>query len=161
MQLLQPPFTTPHWPTQKTFPLSPARTLPIRKRILVVSDDRILRFSRAALLKKAGYHVESIDSDDAAMRLLEAEAFDLILLGRDDSPRPAKALDRRLRERYPRLLTLKIEGNLPVPSRYPSRITDARPERVLAALDEMLSSRPDSQPAARGYDATHPSGSSN
>jgi hypothetical protein len=131
----------------------------MRKRILVVSDDRVLRFSRVALLKKEGYQVESIDSDDAAMTLLEAESFDLILLGRD-SLRPGKALDRRLRERYPKLLTLKIEGNVPAPSRYPSRITDARPERVLAALDEMLFSHHDAQ-TTRGYDATHPSSTAN
>jgi CheY-like chemotaxis protein len=109
----------------------------MRTRILVVSDDPILCFSRVALLTKAGYQAESIHSDEAAMDLLEGERFDLVLLGRD-SLRPGKGLDRRLRERHPDLLTLKIEGNIPVPSVYPSRITDARPESVLAALEEML-----------------------
>jgi CheY-like chemotaxis protein len=109
----------------------------MRKRILVVSDDPILGFSRIALLKKAGYQAELSTSDDAALDLLEVERFDLILLGRDPLL-PGKGLDRRLRERHPDLLTLKIEGNVPVPSIYPSRITDARPEHVLAALEEML-----------------------
>jgi hypothetical protein len=123
----------------------------MRKRILVVSDDPILGFSRVALLKKAGYQAESVPSDDAAMELLEVERFDLVLLGRD-TLLPGRGLDRRLRERHPDLLTLKIEGNVPVPSIYPSRITDARPERVLAALEEMLLPQPSSAKApSRGY----------
>jgi hypothetical protein len=129
----------------------------MRKRILVVSDDPILAFSRVALLKKAGYQVESIYSDEAAMDLLEIASFDLVLLGRD-SLRPGKGLDRRLRERHPDLLTLKIEGNIPVPSIYPSRIVDARPEHVLAALEEMLRAPAGSaKPPARGVHAFHSS----
>jgi len=37
------------------------------------------------------------------------------------------------------LLTLKIEANDEIVSIFPSRITDAVPERVLNALKEMLS----------------------
>jgi DNA-binding NtrC family response regulator len=123
----------------------------MRKRILVVSDDPILGYSRVALLKKAGYQAESIASDDAAMDLLEVERFDLVLLGRD-TLLPGRGLDRRLRERHPDLLTLKIEGNVPVPSIYPSRIVDARPERVLEALEEMLLHPPNSAKApSRAY----------
>ena len=125
------------------------------KRILVVSDDPTLQFSRTALLKKAGYLVESIDSDNAAMELLERERFDLVLLGRD-SLRPGKGLDRRLRERHPDLLTLKIEGNLAVPSIYPSRITDAHPERVLAALEEMLRRPSTAKTSARVHQPSRP-----
>jgi hypothetical protein len=129
----------------------------MRKRILVVSDDATLGFSRVALLEKAGYQAESIHSDDAAMELLEIERFDLVLLGRD-TLRPGKGLDRRLRERHPDLLTLKIEGNVPVPSIYPSRITDARPEHVLAALEEMLLHPPSRAKApSRGYKPDHSS----
>jgi hypothetical protein len=127
------------------------------KRILVVSDDPILAFSRVTLLKKAGYKVEASDSDDAALARLELERFDLILIGRD-SLRPAKGLDRRLRERHPDLLTLKIEGNLAVPSTYPSRITDARPERVLSALEEMLCRPSYATTSARSHQPPHPSG---
>jgi CheY-like chemotaxis protein len=125
------------------------------KRILVVSDDPTLAFSRSALLKKAGYLVESVASDDAAMELLEVERFDLILLGRD-ALRPGRGLDRRLRERHPDLLTLKIEGNLAIPSTYPTRITDARPEQVLTALEEMLF-QPARQTPACGYQSSRPS----
>lgn len=60
------------------------------------------------MLRQAGYGVESVDSDDAAMALLEVEHFDLVLIGRK-SEMVEKGLDRRLRERYPHLLILKIE----------------------------------------------------
>jgi CheY-like chemotaxis protein len=125
------------------------------KRILVVSDDRTLGFSRVALLKKAGYLVDSVASDDAAIALLEAEPFDLILLGRN-ALRTGQGLDQRLRERHPDLLTLKIEANAAFPSIHATRVTDARPERVLAVLAEMLGpARPDSATAPerckRGY----------
>ena len=108
------------------------------KRILVVSDDRILGFSRTALLQKAGYQATWVDSDDEAMSLLETEAFDLVLLGRDALQRPRKPLDHRLRERHPNLPTLKIEGNALIPSRYATRVTNSDPARVLAVLAEML-----------------------
>jgi DNA-binding NtrC family response regulator len=132
------------------------------KRILVVSDDPTLGFSRVALLKKAGYLVDSINSDAAALALLEAESFDLILLGRNSQP-TSQGLDQRLRERHPDLLTLKIEANAAFPSVHATRVTDARPERVLAALAEMLGQpRPDAAAAPerckRGYKTGHASG---
>jgi len=48
------------------------------------------------MLRQAGYGVESVDSDDAAMALLEVEHFDLVLIGRK-SEIVKKGLDRRLR----------------------------------------------------------------
>ena len=51
---------------------------------------------------------------------------------------PIKGLDQRLRERFPNLLTLKIEPGGEIVSIYPSRITDAVPEHVLEALKGML-----------------------
>jgi DNA-binding response OmpR family regulator len=53
------------------------------KRILVVAHDRPLKGTRVSLLESEGYRVESVESDDAAMTLLETETFDLILLGRN------------------------------------------------------------------------------
>jgi hypothetical protein len=55
--------------------------------------------------------------------------YDLVLLGRDSESNIA--MDRQLREMYPNLLTLKIDI---VFSEFPSRMTDAVPEHVLAAL---------------------------
>jgi hypothetical protein len=51
---------------------------------------------------------------------------------------PKKDIDQRLREKYPDLLTLKIEGSDLGGSVYPSRMVDAEPPHVLAALHEML-----------------------
>jgi CheY-like chemotaxis protein len=103
------------------------------KRILVVANEKPLRESRAMLLESASYSVISVSSDEDALKLLETENFDLILLGRNtDSP---VALDQLLRAKYPTLLTLKIDG---LESEYPSRITDAVPTHVLDALREML-----------------------
>jgi CheY-like chemotaxis protein len=107
------------------------------KRILVVAHDRTLGFSRVALLQSAGYTVDFVFSDEAALALLAVEAFDLVLLGRS-SMQEEQSLDRCLRERFPDLLILKIEANRSIPSVYASRVTDARPANVLAALQEML-----------------------
>lgn len=71
------------------------------------------------------------------MALLEREQFDLILLGRK-SKLPKKGIDQRLREKYPDLLTLKIEMRGQEKSIFPSRITDSAPHHVLTALTEML-----------------------
>jgi DNA-binding NtrC family response regulator len=110
---------------------------PRQKRILIVAHDRPLRETRVLMLEKAGYTVRSVETDDEAMEVLEEEIFDLVLLGRK-SRLPIKGLDQRLREKYPQLLTLKIEASGEIESIYPSRITDAAPEHVLIALKEML-----------------------
>jgi DNA-binding NtrC family response regulator len=109
----------------------------IPKRILVVAHDRPLWSSRVAILKRAGYGVASVETDDEAMEVLEEEKFDLILLGRR-SRLPKKGIDQRLREEYPDLLTPKIAPQGEIASIYPSRTTDALPEHVLNALKEML-----------------------
>jgi DNA-binding response OmpR family regulator len=104
------------------------------KRILVVAHNRPLKGTRVSLLESEGCRVESVESDDAAMTLLETETFDLILLGRN-SGMHKKFLDQRLREKYPQLLTLKVVNHEET-SVYPSRLTDSAPDHV--ALREML-----------------------
>jgi hypothetical protein len=73
--------------------------------------------------------VVSTETDNAAMELLEKEVFDLVLLSRN-SDLPIKELDQRLREKYPDLLTLKIEGGDELKSIFPSRISNSMPEHV-------------------------------
>jgi DNA-binding NtrC family response regulator len=109
------------------------------KRILVVSHDTTLRASRVAILERAGYAVASVVTDDDAMALLETEQFDLVLIGRK-SESPKDALDKRLRERHPNLLVLKIQPKIDMESNYPSRTTDPFPEHVIEALRDMLRS---------------------
>jgi CheY-like chemotaxis protein len=107
------------------------------KRILVVCHDCPLKMSRVELLLRAGYAVESVESDDEAMGLLLEERFDLILLGRKSALRKI-GLDQRIREKYPSLLTLKIMSPEEDPSVYPSRMVDAEPRHVVEALRDML-----------------------
>lgn len=107
-------------------------TIAAPKRILVVSYDRAHAASRTALLQKAGYMVASVESACQAMRLLESTQFDLILLARK-SLQPPIEIDRRLHEKYPHLLTLKIDAELNVSS-FPAGITDSMPHAVVEAL---------------------------
>jgi hypothetical protein len=104
------------------------------KRILVVAHDKGVRVSRGLLLKSGGYRVESVDTDDSAMELLEVESFDLVLLGRN-SKLNVTAIDKRLRYKYPDLLTLKVDDEF---SAFPTRMTGRLPEEILDALREML-----------------------
>ena len=107
------------------------------KSVLIVSRDKMLRTTRAAVLQTGGYSVTTAVSDDEAMALLETRTYDLVLIGRK-TDLPIIEIDERLRERHPKLLVLKIE-DLEVAARgYASRETDANPEHVLLALKEML-----------------------
>ena len=103
------------------------------KRILVVAHDLPCGSAVCTL----GYSVEWVATDDEAMAMLEMEAFDLILLGHK-SLIPKKGIDQRLRERYPSLLTLKIETAGVERSIYPFLITDSQPRHVIVALHDML-----------------------
>ena len=107
------------------------------KRILVVAHYPPLKSSRVEMLNKAGYQVESVESDNAAMALLEKEHFDLVLIGRK-SQLTLKGLDQRLRERYPNLLILKIQDAGPGTSVYPSQIIDSQPKHLIEALKDLL-----------------------
>ena len=107
------------------------------KCILVVCHDRPLMMSRVELLRRAGYSVDSVASDDEAMALLLERRFDLVLLGRKSALLKI-GLDQRIREKYPDLLTLKIASPEEEPSTFPSRMVDAEPRHVIDALREML-----------------------
>jgi CheY-like chemotaxis protein len=109
----------------------------LQKRILVVSHDSGLRATRSALLVDAGYAVATAPSAEEAIELLDANTFDLVLLGRR-SLVGGKPLDQLLRERYPDLLILKIAEVIAEGSRYPTQTTTSVPANVLAALKGML-----------------------
>jgi ActR/RegA family two-component response regulator len=109
----------------------------LAKRILVVAHDRPLKETRVRLLQSQGYSVDSVETDDDAMKLLETEHYDLVLLGHQ-SALPVKGIDQRLRERFPNLATLKIELVGVRHSDYPTRVSDPAPQNVIAALHEML-----------------------
>ncbi|WP_294298776.1 cell cycle two-component system response regulator CpdR [uncultured Sphingomonas sp.] len=48
-------------------------------RILLAEDDDVMRQYLARALERSGYAVTSVDRGTAALMLLEAEAFDLLL----------------------------------------------------------------------------------
>jgi two-component system cell cycle response regulator CpdR len=48
-------------------------------RILLAEDDAVMREYLARALERSGYHVTSVDRGTAALPLLEAERFDLLL----------------------------------------------------------------------------------
>jgi PAS domain S-box-containing protein len=63
-------------------------------RILVIDDEESIRFTFEAFLREAGYHVETADSLEAAMPLIEQADYDAvfldILLGRDSGMKVLK-----------------------------------------------------------------------
>ncbi len=48
-------------------------------RILLAEDDQVMREYLARALERSGYSVAAVDRGTAALPLLEAEAFDLLL----------------------------------------------------------------------------------
>jgi len=48
-------------------------------RVLLAEDDAVMREFLARALEKSGYEVKSVDRGTAAIPLLEAERFDLLL----------------------------------------------------------------------------------
>ena len=81
--------------------------------------------------------MSTAETVDQAIALLDANPFDLALIGRR-SLMPGKGMDQKLRERYPKLLILKIAEIIEEASQYPTRTTISVPADVLAALKGML-----------------------
>lgn len=107
------------------------------KSILVISHDPILRFTRVALLKAAGYKAEAVEDDDNALARLDVTQFDVALVGpRVDMSQ--KGIDQRVREKYPDIPILMLERGNEDHSVFASRTTDPHPSHVLDALDVML-----------------------
>ena len=49
-------------------------------RILVVEDESAIRLALRGLLRRDGHEVDLAESGDAALRMLERDAYDLITL---------------------------------------------------------------------------------
>src|SRR3954464_9295014 len=76
-------------------------------RILSISDDDGLRFSRELLLEKDGYATESINSN-MALSVSRARHFDIVLICRSVEPQRAMALIEMLRRYNPEIRILSI-----------------------------------------------------
>jgi DNA-binding NtrC family response regulator len=110
----------------------------IPKKILVVARDPALMLTRAAILKHHGYDVVAVESAAEALARIEAEWFDLVLLGRK-STGAANGVDVQVRKRYPTLPILKIAlGSDPDTERDATRQVDANPVNVIHAVRELL-----------------------
>jgi DNA-binding response OmpR family regulator len=110
------------------------------KRILVISHDRLLRETRSTLLLKAGYLVANAENGETALKLLESDNFDLVLVGRD-SIGVVTPVDQQLRDVHPQLLILKVVDVISHHASYATQVTDAVPINVLMALKGMLGTK--------------------
>jgi len=111
--------------------------MPNSKRVLVFSSDPILAKTRAGLVQAAGFRSEVVTSRDSALRLLQAERFDLVLLGREPTNLDHE-LEQKIREIRPETMTLKIQPTYSRDEESASRNTDPNPSRVVSALRELL-----------------------
>lgn len=50
------------------------------KRILIVDDDEMVRIALNELLKPQGYEIHSVGSADEALRKIDEQSYDLLLL---------------------------------------------------------------------------------
>jgi two-component system, NtrC family, response regulator AtoC len=70
-------------------------------RILVVDDERLIRWSLQQTLGRAGYEVETVDDGGAAVRALREEAPDLVLLDLKLPDADGLQVLREIKETYP------------------------------------------------------------
>ncbi|MEK7332227.1 MAG: response regulator, partial [Nitrospirota bacterium] len=72
-----------------------------RPRILVIDDEDIVRISCQRALEPEGYDVTAVKSGAAGLRLLENEAFDLVLTDLKMPDMDGIEVLRRVREGWP------------------------------------------------------------
>jgi hypothetical protein len=109
------------------------------KRILVVAHDPAVKATRAAILEHEGYEVAAVETSEEALARLEAERFDLVLVGRSANAE-AKAAGALVRERHPALPILKVvrltefaEGET-----FATRSVEPMPAIVVEAVKELI-----------------------
>lgn len=71
-------------------------------RILSISDDDGLRYSRELLLKNAGYEIDSISSD-AGLPVAEVRSYDVALICRSVDTKRSMALTEMLQRYHPEI----------------------------------------------------------
>ena len=122
-------------------------------RILSVSDDDGLRFSRELLLVSDGYQTESITSN-AVVSADRVRSFDIVLICRSVEPERAMALADMMRKYNPNIRILTISRLENRPERFDADLeTASGPEPVLEACRKLcseLSARNEYFEATRG-----------
>ncbi|MDP9051470.1 MAG: hypothetical protein M3O31_12255 [Acidobacteriota bacterium] len=99
----------------------------------------MLKLTRAKILQVAGYEVAAVETHEEAVMRLEAERFDLVLVGIKDR-HEAKGVDAEVRDRHPSLPILKI-ASFPdqlEANQQPTWITDSVPHNVVKAVRELI-----------------------
>ena len=122
-------------------------------RILSISDDEGLRFSRELLLSNDGYEAESITSN-TPLSVARVRSFDIVVMCRSVEPERATTLAEMLRRYNPDIRILAISQLEKRPEYVDADIEiPSGPEPVLEAcrkLREEISTRNGcSQPARR------------
>jgi DNA-binding NtrC family response regulator len=110
-------------------------------RILSISDDDGLRYSRELLLANDGYETESITSN-TALSVSRVRSFDIAVICRSVDPERAMALTDMLRRYNPDMQILCIT---PLENRLDSSAADLEiasgPETVLEGVRQLCSQR--------------------
>src|SRR5262249_19230552 len=83
---------------------------PIKPRLLVLDEDRIILQSLAHFLRREGYEVRTTDSPDDALGILESNPVELLLADINmPGIKPADFL-RDIRRRFPHVVIVVITG---------------------------------------------------
>ncbi|MBN2374655.1 sigma-54-dependent Fis family transcriptional regulator [bacterium] len=78
------------------------------ERIMIVDDEKSLRWSLTERLKREGYDVKGAEDGKSAMNLLKDESFDLIMLDQCLPDMDGMDILRHTKEEYPDLLVIII-----------------------------------------------------
>lgn len=109
-----------------------------RRRILVVEDDADLRSALEMLLIDDGFEVVSAEHGGAALRLLERDQPDAILLDLNMPVMDGETFAHKYRDRYGDDVPIVIYTATPKP-RIAEQIGNARMLRKPVELDDLLS----------------------
>ena len=85
-------------------------------RILVVDDELVIRESLAGWLRRDGYHVDTLESGEAAVEALKTQSFDVILLDIQMDGMTGMEVLAHVKEEYPDIDVIMITAFGSVPS---------------------------------------------
>lgn len=122
--------------------MSSANPLPVPPRVLSVSRDVMLLACRNAVLRQAGYVVETTMNDENALEIVRRGSIDVVVLGDSISPTQRSALTQAIRQINSKLpvIVLKLSSETP-PSEATAWMDSLDgPQILLAKLQEVLRS---------------------
>ncbi len=82
-------------------------------RMLVVDDDRLIRWSLQQLFSQAGHSVEVSESADEALALVQGQAFDLIIADIEISEESGIEMLKKMRDLQPSAKMLILTAHNP------------------------------------------------